>query len=138
MAAVKGIVIEGQEELSDTLLELLPREVAAIGRAVALGIATEVASKISARAPRDTGQLAGDVIAVKGKQKTGRPSAEVRIKDQSFYWRFAEFGTVKQRAKPFIVPTIEEVRPGLGAQWREGFGKKVEEAVAQKSRKRRR
>ena len=38
--------------------------------------------------------------------KTGR--IVKRYEDDPYYWRFPEFGTVKQRATPFLAPALEQ------------------------------
>lgn len=144
MAAVRGVVIEGLDELSETLLDITPREANALLKKVCLGIAEGVADKIRERAPVRTGNLRAAIVAVQGKQKRNFPSAEVRIthgskalEHDAFYWYFVEFGTVKMRAEPFIVPAVEQARPGVAQAFREGVGTKLEETLAKKAKKRR-
>ncbi|GAI87804.1 unnamed protein product [marine sediment metagenome] len=65
--------------------------------------AFEIAQEISKEAPKDTGLLAKSfaptVTVVKGNIITWRPP---------FYWKFVEFGTIKQRPNPFIRRTLEK------------------------------
>lgn len=137
MGAVTGVTLEGLEDLEETLLAVTPRETAAILRVVSLGIAERIAGRIGARAPKDTGELSQSFFAAQGKQKHNRPSAEVRAKDDVFYWKFVEFGTVRMRARPFIVPTVEAERAPTLSTFREEVGKKVEEAIKRKAKRRR-
>ena len=68
--------------------------------------AFQVARGAEARAPRRTGQLAGDI------EWEARPrslSAVVGVAHQSFYWKFLEYGTVKMGARPFMRPAAEAV-----------------------------
>lgn len=138
MAAAKGVTIEGLEELEETLLVFAPREANALLRNVVEGIAKRVADRVASRAPVATGELRGAVFATKARTRRGKVAADVRIKDEGFHWRFQEYGTVKQRPRPFVVPAVEEERRNVPGEFKKGFGEEFEKALAKKARRRRR
>jgi HK97 gp10 family phage protein len=151
MAAAKGVIIEGLDELEERLQDLLPREARALLQAVTLKIAEQVRDSMKARAPvlrdphnrrRIAGTLRNAIVAAPAR-RTKMPAADVRImqgKGQPFdayYWKFLEFGTRKMAAQPFAVPAVEAARPGVESTFRREFGEKLEQKLASTAVRRR-
>ena len=63
---------------------------------------------ISERAPRDTGNLAENIVISGVKQSEVGKYIEVGPDKKHFYGLFHEFGTVKMPAQPFMGPALEE------------------------------
>lgn len=63
---------------------------------------------ISKRAPRDTGDLAENIVISGVKQSEAGKYIEVGPDKKHFYGLFHEFGTVKMPAQPFMGPALEE------------------------------
>ncbi|WP_447871161.1 HK97-gp10 family putative phage morphogenesis protein [Serratia fonticola] len=81
--------------------------------------------EVKARAPKKTGKLARNVVAVNMRAKDGGAVAGVHIRGRNprtgnsdnsmkasnpknaFYWRFIELGTSKMAAVPFIRPSYD-------------------------------
>ncbi len=147
MAAAKGVVIEGLDELKDTLLDLLPREAKALLQAATLKIAEKVRDNMKARAPvlrdphsrrRIPGTLRNAIVAAPAK-RTKMPAADVRIMQgkgqpyDAYYWKFLEFGTRKMPAQPFAVPSVEAERSTVQAVFRREVGEKLEQKLASRA-----
>jgi HK97 gp10 family phage protein len=117
---------QGMQHLLDKLQSLGNRAKAVENRALREG-AEILRSEIAARAPRSdsprqpkppsqtwrTGEHAADNIKISGvKQQDGAKVIDVGIQkgDNShyFYLKFAEWGTSKQTATPFMEPAVNE------------------------------
>lgn len=129
------IVIEGLEELRSTLEDLAPKQVANILRASVHGIAGDARDRLKERVRQPTGQLRDSIKAYRKRSYPYFPVSEVRGGATAPYMLMLEFGTSRTKAQPFIVPTTEEMRPKLPAQYRETFGKKLEKSLERKVRK---
>lgn len=143
VAAVKGVKIEGMDELQATLKDVLPREARNILRRTTLKIASQVRDVVRQRAPVDTGNLKK---SIKSKRDKGTPTnitASVYVdksggkSGKGYHYHFVEFGTVKMSARPFIVPTVEEMRPGLSEEYRKEFGVQFEKEMQKRAKKKR-
>jgi HK97 gp10 family phage protein len=137
----QGMAIEGLEEVVQSLTHLMPNEVRNLSRAAIHGTAGEVAKNMRRRAPKDTGTLRK---AIKTKRNRGTPtqiSSDVLIthgkgqKNDAWYWHFAEFGTSKAPAQPFVNPSVEEIRPKLPDIFRDQVGKKLEALMKRKAKR---
>lgn len=100
MARLRRIVPEAEEQMAQAQLEA----------------AQDLAQRIQARAPRNTGDYArsiqGDRLANRPGQRFVGQGIKGQTKDPNatgifakFIWRFLEFGTVKMAARPSIFPT---------------------------------
>lgn len=143
VAAVKGVKIEGMDELQATLKDVLPREARNILRRTTLKIASNVRDVVRQRSPVDTGNLKK---SIKSKRDKGTPTnitASVYVdksggkSGKGYHYHFVEFGTVKMTARPFIVPTVEEMRPGLSEEYRKEFGVQFEKEMQKRAKKKR-
>jgi HK97 gp10 family phage protein len=138
-AASGPILIEGLEELTATL-RLLPKEALNIARNATHAVAGEVRKEIRNAAPSNSGTLRKAIVAKRNKIERGAVSSDVIVttgrgaRHDAFYWRFIEYGTVKLRAVPFVVPTIENMRALLPALFQKHFGLKLEKAMAKKAK----
>lgn len=143
MAAVKGVKIEGLEELRETLEKTMPREAKNILRRTTYGIATKIRDQVKERAPAKTGALKRSIKAKRNRDTRTNISSSV-IADRSggrtgsgYHWHFLEFGTVKMPAQPFINPTVEQMRPQVPELYRNEFGKQLEKEMKKRAKKKR-
>lgn len=133
--------IEGLEELKDTLNQLAPREAQNILRGTVHGVAGEVRKAMRRRAPKDEGDLRKAIFVQRRRGRPGEVISEVRIrhgkgqKPDAYYWHIIEFGAVNVPAQPYIVPTIQEMKPQIPRIFREQFGKKFEKAMVRKAKR---
>ena len=131
----------GIEEVKRTLDQIAPRHANNLMRATIQGIASEIAKDSKKNAPRDSGDLRKAIKAKRKRSPKNRPVSEVVVTQgrsaryDAFYWRFVEYGTVKQAAAPFIKPAEERVGNDLDRVVTEQFGKKLESAL-KRARKR--
>lgn len=139
MKPASGVKLVGMEDLQETLKTVLPREATNILRRTTFGVAGVVTEKIKARAPRRTGKFAR---SIKRKRNRGTKTqieasvvAESGKKQRGFMWHWFEFGTVKMSARPFIVPTVEEIRPSVDGIYRQEFGVQYEREMAKRNKK---
>lgn len=100
MAKVK-VEIEGMEQLRDAL-KRLPEQTRAVMSDVVAKTAFSARQRVSAAAPVDTGLLRSSITS-SSRGLSGR----VDITADAYYWKFKEFGTVHEAARPFIRPAAE-------------------------------
>lgn len=129
------IVIEGLQELAETLTDLAPNQVANILRASVHGIAGKIRDRMKEKVPVRTGRLRDSIKAYRLRSYPYFPVSEVRGGGTAPYMLMTEFGTSRTKAQPFIVPTTEEFRPKLPAEYRETFAKKLEKSLERRARK---
>lgn len=139
--AASGVKIEGLEGLEEMLGTIAPREARNLNRATIHAMASRVAKDAKRRAPRDEGTLRK---AIKAKRRRPRhpdkPFSDVRVehgndaKHDAFYWRFVEYGTQTQNARPFISPAADAIRGQVPSIYREEFAKKYEKLLARKAK----
>lgn len=123
-----SIKIEGLDDIEAILGELLPKEARNLNRATIHAVASQVAKDARKKAPRDKGELRK---AIKAKRRRPRlpdaPYSDVYVthgknaKHDAFYWRFVEYGTVGQPARPFIKPAADAVRRDIKQVYRDKF-----------------
>lgn len=140
MRPVSGVNLVGMEDLQETLTTVTPREAKNILRRTTYALAGVVADKIKARAPRRTGKYAR---AIKRKRNRGTKTqveasvvAESGKNQHGFKWAWLEFGTVNMAAQPHIVPSVEEIRPGVEGIYRQEFGVQYQKEMAKRYKKR--
>lgn len=75
------------------------------------------------RAPKRSGKLSKNIVAVTAKvSENSRAAAGVRVREEgkasnprnAFYWRFKELGTSKMPATPFIRPAFDATEQQAG------------------------
>lgn len=126
--------VEGLDDLMETLKNTAPREANNILRAAVHGIAGQVRDQMKRVVAVDTGEVRRGIYALRRKGKPGAPVSDVRIRGTD-HALMLEHGTSRTKAQPFIVPTVEGVRPKLPATYREQFGKKLEKSLARRAKK---
>lgn len=130
----------GTEDIKRTLEEIAPKYSRNLMRATVQGIASEISKESKKRVPKLSGVTKRAITAKRKKSHPDKPVSEVIVrhgneaKYDAFYWRFVEYGTVKQSAQPFIKPAEELVGANLNAVLTEQFGKKLE-ALLKRERK---
>ena len=88
----------------------------------------------------DTGRLAQAIVSQRDKNPEAYGLTEsyvIRVKNGNsrddkrgaFYWRFVEFGTVKQSAQPFLRPAFELGKQGFLDAFTEDLTKAIARAV---------
>ncbi len=128
--------------MEKTLGVLAPRESRNLTRRVVVRLARLVRDDVRAAArsvvTRRTGRL---FKAIRSKRERGRPDvfeASVTIHLQAGgaptapHWHLIEFGTVKQRPRPFIAPTVKEWEPRIPRVYRDEFGRQLERQLAKR------
>lgn len=130
-----GLQITGIDDLRRTLAEMAPNEARNLARATVYGVAVRVRDRLQGRVTKRSGRLGQSIKVVRRRGRPDEPVTDVRGGATAPYMLMLEFGTSRTRAQPFIVPTIEEIRPELPAIYREEFGKKLEKALARQARK---
>lgn len=140
--------LTGFRELAKALRELGPRVAKnTLRRSVSAG-ATVIKIDARERAPKDSGEMAKDILVKRERGTKSEMSAKYsvfvlsgkksRLKGKrrnvdrdSFYWRFVEFGTSKMAAKPFLRPAFEsrkeEAVKVIGEKLDEGIQKAARE-----------
>ncbi len=104
--------IEGLDALGEAMKDLGDKMHLKISRAAtrAAGRLVLDAAKSLATEHVKTGELKKD-IQLRRSVKASRPGFEVVsvgvYKQQAYYWRFQEFGTVKMAANPFLRPAFD-------------------------------
>lgn len=130
--------IVGAEDLKNTLSDLAPKEAKNLLRRVQYDLAKELRDDMKPDVPVKTGTL---FQAIKASRKRGTPGtveAAVEIEHgknadhDAYYWHFVEFGTVKMKAKPYIIPAAERMRARLIEIFRERFGVQLEKTLAKR------
>jgi HK97 gp10 family phage protein len=127
------ITITGIGEVERILSEIAPRHAGNLMRATVLAVAGKVRDEARQNAPVATGKLKKAIKSKRKKSPPDEPRAEVFVQD-AYYWRFVEYGTVKRRAQPFLLPAKEKVDAEKERILVEEFGKKLERALARASR----
>lgn len=140
MPASRTVVLTGVEEMKRQLAEIGdPKKVARIvGAGLATG-ATMIRDEAKTRAPVRTGALRDSIIAYRDRKpgdgrvhymvgvkriklaytvnrlnrRLGRAGLKLKIREDTFYWRYLEYGTAKMHARPFMQPAIAAVSPKL-------------------------
>lgn len=140
MAAV-GIKIDGLEGLQEMLGTVAPREARNLNRATIHAIAGVVRDDARRRAPRDTGTLKKAIKTKRRRPKNpDAPYSDVMVehgnnaKHDAFYWRFIEYGTTNQAARPFIGPAADAIRGRIPIIYRQEFAKKYAKLLERKAK----
>ncbi len=142
----KSLTVQGLSDVEKTLGVLAPRESRNLSRRVVVKLAALVRNDVRAAArsvvDRRTGRL---FKAIRSKRERGRPdvfeaSVTIHLKAGGAvtapHWHLIEFGTVNQRPRPFIAPTVKEWEPRLPRVYREEFGRQLERQLAKREKSR--
>ncbi len=143
MAVQKGIAIDGIDEIQDFLSKRAPKEARNLLRSTIHAVAGEIRKEAKRKAPRDEGTLRKAIKAKRRRPKhPDKPFSDVIVtngKDaryDAFYWRFVEYGTQSQPARPFLRPAIDLMKPQIPGIFRKEFGKKLEQMAKRQAKKR--
>jgi HK97 gp10 family phage protein len=129
-----AIQIDGMEALEEMLGDVAPREARQINRNAVHGLAGLVRDQMKANVKVDTGEVRDGIYALRRRGKPDFPVSEVRIR-KTDHGIMLEFGTSKTKPQPYIVPTVEQMRPQMTQYFREQMGEKLEKALARKAKK---
>jgi HK97 gp10 family phage protein len=58
-----------------------------------------------------------------------RKSASIKIAEDSYYWRFVEFGTAKMKARPFLRPAFDNNKSEINETMIQTLSKGIDAAV---------
>ena len=132
-----SLEMDGLSELRETLQRILPDEAEKILRETVHNIGDRVEKLLFRRLQNlaRTGRASHSLKVRKKKGEKHFPVAEVRGGSTAPYLLMLEWGTRKTKAKPFINPTVEEVRPQLPAIYRAEFAEVLEKALARKRKR---
>ena len=141
------ISVTGLAELEKRMLAF-PDKIARniIARALSKGAAI-IRDEARQIAPRDTGEMARDIMIKKARTergsslltfqvfvRTGKKSRlagkKRNVSRDSFYWRFVEFGTAKMAAKPFMRPAFERMKVQAVEAIRDSLADNIEKEAA--------
>ena len=159
MPASRSVVLTGVAEMKAQLDSLGdPKLVSRIlGAGLAAG-ATAIRDEAKTRAPVRTGALRESIIAYRYRKpppwqvnyrvgvkrikvaytvnrlnrRLGRAGLKLKIREDTFYWRFLEYGTAKMHARPFMQPAIAVVGPKLPDIIGEKIQARINSAVKRK------
>lgn len=138
----RGIVIDGLDNLEIMLGDIAPRQARNLNRSTIHAVAGVIRNDARKRAPKDEGTLRKAIKAKRRRPKNpDAPYSDVMVehgddaKHDAFYWRFIEYGTVDEAARPFIGPAMEAARPLIPTIYREQFAKKYAAYLARKAKK---
>lgn len=138
--------IDGMTDLLYVFNTLAPREASNLVRATVHAVARSVADDIKPSAPVLTGNLRERIRISRRRAQRGearsvvtfsrrRPKSGAKKGKSAFYWKFQEYGTQNQPAKPFVGPVAQRYNREAGTIWREQFGKKLEQKLARDARR---
>lgn len=139
-----ALEVEGLKDVEKTFGTLAPKESRQLTRRLVVKIAALVRNDVRQKArevvTRRTGNLFKAIRSKRLKARRDEFRAAVVINLEAGtaavapHWHFIEFGTVKQRATPFIAPTVKEWEPQVPRVYREQFGKQLERQLAKRSK----
>jgi len=135
------VTIEGLDDVSNILDRIAPRAAKNLIRATVHAYAGRVAKKIKQKAPVRKGILKKAIKTKRRRGRQGMVQSDVIIthganaRNDAFYWRFIEYGTLDQSEKPFIRPAIQEVNLNRNNILIQEFGKKLERQITSRARR---
>ncbi len=137
--------VGGLRTVENTLGVLAPKESRQLNRRLVVRIARRVRDDVRQAAREVVRRRTGALFrAIRHKRERGRrdvfeASVTVNLKGGSGahiapHWHFIEFGTVKQRATPYIRPTVKAWDSQIFPAYREEFGEQLEKQLAKRAR----
>lgn len=137
-----GIKLDGLQEVYKMFDDIAPRDARNLNRAAVHGLAGVVRDEARQNAPRDEGVLKKAIKSVRRRPKNPDfPFSDVMVthgrsvKNDAFYWRFVEYGTVDQPARPFLQPAVDNLRGQVSAIYTEQFMKKYARLLKRKAKR---
>lgn len=132
----QSVTVEGEREVLRTFRQRGPRSSRNIMRRVVVRLARDVRDDVRAAAREVVDERTGSLFkAIRSKRERGTPDtfeASVTINTKrgsgpiAPHWHFIEFGTVNQRPRPYIAPTVHAWEPQLPRVYRDEFGRQLE------------
>jgi HK97 gp10 family phage protein len=113
------IELIGMDEIQKLLSDFVPKEANNLSRNLVFGLAQEAAKEAKQNVPTRTGNLKKSIKAKRRRGKPGQPASDViatqgkSAKNDGFYWRFIENGTINQPERPFIRPAMDKIRASM-------------------------
>lgn len=143
---VNLLSVDGLPDVEKTLRVLAPRESRNLTRRLVVRIARHVRDDVRAALETVVDRKTGNLFAaIRSKRERGasREEAEasvtINLKKASGkigpHWHFIEFGTVKQKATPFIEPTVRTWVAKMPRVYREEFGRQLERTLAKRGKR---
>lgn len=104
--AVYGALMDAAKPIADAAKENAPRSAKPYYRYWRGKLDKSTGQRNGTRKQMQGGTLESNIVRrrVKGYE---HPAVTVTVRDKAFYWRFFEFGTSKQAAKPFLRPAFD-------------------------------
>ena len=129
------IELTGLDEVTEILKQIGGKKSMNLMRNTMRGIAVEIAKEAKKRVPVESKNLKKS-IKVRSRRAQKNKSVFMvyftsgkNVRNDGFYWRFVEHGTVKQRAKPFLQPSIDLISNNLGSITNKVFSQKLEQMI---------
>lgn len=145
--AAPSVTVEGMEDLRKTLGVVLPREARNILRRATLDIARDASIRVKAAAPVKSGNLRRSIKHKRAKGTSNMVESSVSA-DRSgsrtgrgYHSHLVEFGYVHSKSgnfvpgRPFIVPTVEQMRPEIPSLYRERLGVQLEKEMQNRAKR---
>ena len=135
------IELTGLDEVTEILQQIGGKKSMNLMRNTMRGIAVEIAKEAKKRVPVESKTLKKS-IKVRSRRAQKNKSVFMvyftsgkNVRNDGFYWRFVEHGTVKQRAKPFLQPSIDLISNNLGSITNKVFSQKLEQMINRELKK---
>jgi HK97 gp10 family phage protein len=141
------IQITGLSDLEKRLRELPDRLAKNVLRGAVRAGAVVIQKEAKLLAPKDTGEMARDIMVKAAKSskgfiayhvyvRTGKKSRlagrKRNVNRDSFYWRFVEFGTSKMAAKPFMRPAFDTKKESATEAIRDYMAQRIDKELSKK------
>ncbi len=137
-----AIKITGVAELVGNF-ELMGKDSSNFARAATHKVATIVTKRAKRNAPRGRGRLKKAIKTKRRRERRGMFRSDTIIlrgdsrsdPKGAFYWPWIEYGTLKQRAQPFVGPALKETEPEAFKIYESEIVKKSIKAGEKRSKK---
>lgn len=127
-----SVKTEGFAELERKLLDLGAAASKTVMRGALMSGLTPMVKRARERVAKRTGALAKSIRKRSMITKGNDFAADVGIhmsskrKEAGWRWHFEEFGTSKQRARPFIRPAFDETKDEVVARFKDEMAKRID------------
>lgn len=138
---MSNVKILGLKDVEETLKTVSPVEARRIARRSVTAIAKQGRDKMRSRVAVHTKNLYKSIKSRRARGKPDRAEAEIyvdksgRPSGKGYHWHMIEFGTVKMSPQPFVVPTIEEMRPKMPMIYRQQWWVEYEKEMVKRAKK---
>lgn len=140
MTRIARAKLTGFDEIKKALEQVAPEVATKAGQVAIRKAAKTVADEIKSRVPVSSeddrspasgqyGHMRDNVKVRKGKPKKEHTVSSLVTMGDAFWWRFLEYGTVKQEAKPTIKPAFDAVQQDIVDNLATDLGKALDRAV---------